>query len=103
MILSELKLLLTDNSDSDPILGLKLAAAIDYAQTYCRNDFMVDGQIEIPPAVKLGIAKFIESSDNAVNVSSESVGGELSQSFFSDDQTKAANMYFKPFVKVRFV
>lgn len=99
MNLDDLKLLLgVEGNEQDAILAEKLAAAIDYAENYCNRKFD-----EFPNGVKLGIKALIEATDNPVNVHSESVGGELSQSFFSTDQTAAANAYFKPYRKVKFL
>ena len=98
MTLDELKLLLGETNEQDAVLQLKLTAAIDYAENYCNRKFD-----EFPNGVKLGINALSEASDNPVNVHSESVGGELSQSFFSTDQTASANAYFKPYRKVKFL
>lgn len=106
MNLEELKVLLEmdlDDHSRDVVLAIKLEAAINYAQHYCRQSFRDSkGELTLPAAVKLGVATLVQNGDNPVGISSESVGGEMSQSFFSADQTEAANAYFKPFRMVRF-
>ncbi|GAK01503.1 phage head-tail connector protein [Geomicrobium sp. JCM 19055] len=77
----EIKLLV--GFEEDPSLQIKIESAIDYAINYCNNDFRDgDNRLSLPPAVKLGVAKLVESFEQTANVSSESVGGELSVSFF---------------------
>lgn len=104
MELTELKIRLgvTDNSQDDK-LKLDLEDAIDYAKTYCKRDFLNDaGELDLPSGVKKGIVKLVEVSNQASNVTSEGVGGELSVSYGSADHTETANAYFKPYRMVRF-
>ena len=103
MTLEELKALI-ETDDDDEVLEFKLQAGISYAQWYCRDEFIDDdGELDVPPAVKMGIAILVEGFNQTPNVSSESVAGELSVSYFSPDATMTANAYFKPFRRAVFL
>ncbi|MCM3488784.1 phage head-tail connector protein [Alkalihalophilus marmarensis] len=104
MDLEELKVRLGVKNDlQDAKLQLDLEDAIDYAKVYCKRNFLNNaGELELPSGVKKGIVKLVQVSNQASNVTSKSVGGELSVSYGSADHTETANAYFKPYRMVRF-
>lgn len=105
MDLKELKIRLgineNDNSQ-DTVLQVKLDDAIDYAKNYCNNLFINSkGEMELPGAVKKGVALMVKSMGENSNVASQSLG-DMSKSFFQNGTTDEAHKYFKPFRKLRF-
>jgi hypothetical protein len=82
----------------DSFLSVALEDALDYAKTYCNNDF----SDEIPPAVKKGIALLVKSMNENSNVSSQSLG-DMSKSFFEGATLREAHTYFKPYKRMKFI
>lgn len=99
MDLEELKIRLKiSDTSQDAFLAVALEDAIDYAKSYCNNEFK-DG---IPSAAKKGIALIVKSMNENGNVASQSLG-DMSKSFFQGATMEEAHKYFKPFKRLRFV
>lgn len=99
MDLQELKtrLKISDNSQ-DEFLTIALEDAIDYAKSWCNNQF-AEG---IPSGAKKGIALIVKSMGENGNVASQSLG-DMSKSFFQGATMDEALKYLRPYKKVKFV
>lgn len=66
MTLNELKqrMEITDDSQ-DELLSLKLDGAINYVQEYCKQDFIIEEELQLPNAIKDTIPIIIQAIDNA--------------------------------------
>ncbi|PEJ40068.1 head-tail connector protein [Bacillus wiedmannii] len=100
MTLEELKIRLkisSNDSAQDEYLGVALEDALEYVQSYCRQEF-AEG---IPSGVKQAIAKLVKGYQENSNVQSQSLG-DMSKSFATDGTMNEVHRLLKPYRKVRF-
>lgn len=103
MDLQELKtrLKISDNSQ-DEFLTIALEDAIDYAKSWCNNQFLDEsGSESLPPTVKKAVSLIVKSMSENSNVASQSLG-DVSKSFFQGATMGEAHKYLRPFKKVKF-
>lgn len=86
------------DSSQDEMLQVDLDDAISYAKEFCNNDF----KNGFPPSAKRGIAELVKYMQEDNSVSSRSLNGDLTESYFQDAKLKIAERYFKRFKKARF-
>lgn len=89
------------NPDNDIETTFHIDAAIEHIKTKTNQDFEKDGVMDLPSDLVKAVKLLVESADNPTNVASESVGGELSVSYFSADATESVVGYWKPYRKLR--
>lgn len=89
------------NPEDDIETTFHIDAAIEHIKTKTNQDFEKDGVMDLPSDLVKAVKLLVESADNPTNVSSESVGGELSVSYFSADATESVVGYWKPYRKLR--
>lgn len=89
------------NPENDIETTFHIDAAIEHIKTKTNQDFEKDGVMDLPSDLVKAVKLLVESADNPTNVSSESVGGELSVSYFSADATESVVGYWKPYRKLR--
>lgn len=100
MTLEELKKELgipLEDTSRDEQLSVLLTRAIDFAKTYCRNDF-ADG---LPEGVKAGVSLLVKARIEG-NVQSQTLG-DMNKTFFPSTAFEDAKKYFKPYKKARFI
>lgn len=90
-------LTLADMEDT-PENRLKVDAAFEWANMYCRRNFTHD---DAPFGFLQGVAVLAKSAKNPPNVTSETIVGGMSVTY-SDDATSAAKSHLKPYRKVVF-
>lgn len=90
-------LTLADMEDT-PENRLKVDAAFEWANMYCRRNFTYD---DAPFGFLQGVAVLAKSAKNPPNVTSETIVGGMSVTY-SDDATSAAKSHLKPYRKVVF-
>ena len=84
--------------EDTPENRLKVDAAFEWANRYCRRDFTHD---DAPFGFLQGVAVLVKSTKNPTNVASETIFGGMSVTY-SDDATSAAKSHLKPYRKVVF-
>lgn len=84
--------------DDTPENRLKVDAAFEWANRYCRRNFTQD---DAPFGFLQGVAVLAKSAENQPNVVSENIVGGLSVTY-SDDATAAAKSHLNPYRKVVF-
>ncbi|EWG12741.1 phage head-tail connector protein [Cytobacillus firmus] len=91
MNLDELKARLRiSDTTQDEFLKVALDDAIDFVQRTCNRDFLIDGELKLPPAAK-SIAALYVSYEMVANpgIKSESIAG-MSQTFESGEERDSA-------------
>ena len=78
--------------------NLEVDVAFEWANAYTKQEYL---QEDAPTGYTKAVVALVLSASQSPNVTSESVGGELSVSY-SDDATKAAKDYLKPYVRAVF-
>lgn len=99
MKIGEINTLLNPNGDND--IEFKINAAIEHIKSFTNQDFRIDEELDLPYDLVHVVKKLVESADDPNNVSSVSVGGELSKSYFSLDATESVKSYLLPYRKLR--
>lgn len=84
--------------DDTPENRLKIDAAFEWANRYCRRNFTHD---DAPFGFLQGVAVLVKSAKNPTNVVSETIVGGMSVTY-SDDATSAAKSHLRPYRKVVF-
>jgi len=90
-------LTLADMEDT-PENRLKVDAAFEWANMYCRRNFTHD---DAPFGFLQGVAVLAKSAKNPPNVTSETIVGGMSVTY-NGDATSAAKSHLKPYRKVVF-
>lgn len=89
------------NPENDTETSFHIDAAIEHVQVKTNQDFTEYGELDLPSDLVKAVKILVESADNPTNVQSESVGGELSVSYFSADATESVIGYWKPYRRLR--
>ncbi|PAE96771.1 phage head-tail connector protein [Shouchella clausii] len=91
-----------DDTSKDDFLQVMLSDAIEMAQDYCNQDFMVDGQLKLPGGVKMAIVKLVKLAQTKPNLQSRSISGGVSETYFTADDLAVIKGDLAPYVKAVF-
>lgn len=94
----EIELLL--NAAGDPEIDFHIKAAIEHIQSKTNRRFEVGGVLDLPTDLVQAVRLLVESQDESSNLASESVGGELSVTYFNRDAIEASEKYWMPYRKL---
>ena len=94
MDLAELKIRLELSEDdvSDEKLQIDLDDAIDEVQRMCKQDFIVDGTLKLPPTVKKAVAKLVGYELSSTDGVKQETYGDTSFTYLSAEELKSSIM-----------
>ena len=92
MDLAELKIRLELSEDdvSDEKLQIDLDDAIDEVQRMCKQDFIVDGTLKLPPTVKKAVAKLVGYELSSTDGVKQETYGDTSFTYLSTEELKSS-------------
>lgn len=86
------------NPDDDLETAFNIEAAIEHIQSKTNRKFESDdGELDLPADLVQAIKLLVESTGAGNNVASESVGGELSVTYFDRETTDSVVEYWRPY------
>ena|SRR5699024_1307002 len=90
------------NPDDDSELKFVITSAIQHIQNKTHREFLDDnGELDMPADLVAGIRVLVNSTQQDSDVQSESVGGELSVTYFDgnfgEKAKSAASHYWRPY------
>lgn len=91
-----------DDTSKDDFLQVMLSDAVEMAQDYCNQDFMVEGQLKLPGGVKRAVVKLVKLAQTKPNLQSRSISGGVSETYFTSDDLAVVKGDLAPYVKAVF-
>lgn len=88
------------NPNEDAEVEFHIEAAIEHIKSKTHQSFEVDGELDLPFDLVQAVKFLVDSISESGNVASESVGGELSVTYFDHDIQKKASEYWRPYRKL---
>lgn len=89
------------NPENDKRIKFNIDAAINHIKSKTNCDFHDEyGELDLPIDLVKAVELLIKSIDTPNNVQSESVGGELSTTYFDKSATESIKEYWLPYRKV---
>lgn len=89
------------NPEGDMETSFHIRAAIEHIQAKTNRSFTNDcGELDLPADLVRAVNMLVESTDVPGNIQSESVGGELSVTYFSGGAMNGVREYWLPYRRV---
>lgn len=89
------------NPDNDTETDFNIDAAIEHIKSKTHREFQDrNNELDLPVDLVQAVKLLVESASSSDNVASESVGGELSVTYFDRKTTDAVIEYWRPYRKV---
>lgn len=99
MKLEEIEAFLNPKNDAE--VKFNISAAIEHLKAKTNRNFLNrEGVLDLPADLVRAVKILVDSVDDPTNIQSESVGGELSVSYFSGGATTSVEGYWMPYRKV---